>query len=534
MRRIAIGTTALALVAHLIGCAADAPTAPKPGGGGVNNGAVQVSLFTSDANPPAGTCSLLQAVATFNGASVPEGTSIAFSTDLGSFAQNGKSTISVVTTGGAATTSVCAVGAGVANVRASATVQGKTGSDNLAISFQSSTSSAFVASCSPTFGSPLGGTALVLNGGGFSGSASTTQVFFTAAGVTREGLVTGLTSTQVNVVTPAFPEVSSLSVPAQIRILLGAGTSSPTTLTAPNCFLFSTAPADKPNITAVLPSSGKNEGNTRVAIIGSGFIAPLQVFFGPAEATVLSVSYNQIVALSPPATGIGLPNQNQRVDVRVHEVTSGQDGILAAAFQYGPALRIISFEGANVQPASGPFTPLTIQGEGFDAPVKVGLAGIVAGVMSVSATELVVLPGATLQCAGASGAITVTNINTGETASGLSFTYLANTPTISGVNPSSAVVPPGGTTLVITGTNLQNTSVTFGGFSASVISSSPAGDSITIGIPETGLAAPTCGSNAVGTPLPVGSPVSVTVTKQGATCSATLAGAFQYLLPCVP
>lgn len=540
MRRIAIGTTALALIAHLISCAADAPTAPRPGGGGSNNGALQIALYTSDPNPGAGACSLVQAIATLNGANVPDGTGIAFSTDLGVFAQTGKQTISVVTAGGAATTAVCSASAGVAKVRASASVQGKSGSASLSIAFQSSPSAGFVNSCTPTFGSPTGGTALTLSGGGFTGTAATTRVVFTAAGVAREALVTNVTPTQINVVTPGFPEVSGTSSPVQIQITFGFGSASPTTLTAPNCFVFSTSPAGVPTISAVLPSSGKNEGNTRVAIVGSGFVAPLQVFFGPAEAQALSISYNQIVALSPPATGIGLPNQNATVDVRVHEVNSGRDGTLTGGFHYGPALRIISFEGANVQLASGPFTPVTIHGEGFDAPVKVSLAGWVASVISVSATEVVVVPGNIVVsgCSDVSGTMSVTNINTGETAEGQTFTYLvaAAGPVITGVSQSQAQVPVAGIQLVISGANFPTSAagvnVTLGGRQLQVLSASAT--ALTVQVPPTNAAAPTCGaSDTPGTLLPAGGAQDIVVTNLATTCKATFPGAFTYLLPCV-
>jgi hypothetical protein len=538
MRRIATGITALALVAQLIGCAADAPTAPPPGGGG-NNGAVSVTLFTSNANPPAGGCSLIQAIVTFNGGDVPDGTSVAFSTDLGVFAQNGLQTISVVTSGGGATTSVCSVGPGVANVRASATVQGRTDTENLPISFQAVTSTAFVSSCTPAFGSPTGGTALSLIGQGFTGNASTTQVFFTAAGVTRAGLVQSVTPTQIGVVTPGFPEATGASVPVQIRIVLGAGTSTPTTLSTPNCFVFSNAPVGPPTVTAVLPSSGKNEGNTRVSIIGAGFVAPLQVFFGPVEAAVLSVAYNQIVALSPPAFGAGSPNLNQTVDVRVHLVGSGQDGTLSGAFRYAPAMQLTAITGPNVQIVGQPFRPLTIHGQGFESPVQVSLAGFVAAVISVSATEITVVPGNILisGCADVAGSVTVTNINTGESVSGLSFTYLVSdaAPVITGVSPASAQVPGAGIQLLISGTNLPTTAgnaeVTIGGAQVVVLGASAAGTSLTVQLPPTSQPAPACGADPPGTLLPADT-VSVTVRNRTTTCSSTFPNAFTYLLPC--
>lgn len=534
MRRFVIGTTALALLlAQLVGCTADAPTAPPPGGGGTGGGALVVSLHTNDSNPRAGGCTLVQATATLNGANVPDGTGISFSTDLGAFAQAQSNTAHVLTNDGTATALLCSINSGLAHVRASASVQNKTGSDTLPIAFQASSSSAFVTSCSPNFGSPTGGTALALTGGGFSGTPSTTQVVFSAAGVSRQALVTSVSPTQIVVVTPEFPEASSASVPVTIQILLNNGSSNPIVLSAPTCFVYSTATVGPPTVTAVLPSSGKNEGNTRVAIVGTGFAAPLQVFFGAVEATVLSISYNQIIALSPPAAGIGLPNQNQLVDVRVHEVSSGQDGILSGAFKYGPALRLISFLGSNVQPASGPFTPLTIQGEGFDAPVQVGLAGIVASVLSVSATEIVVVPGGTLNCAGASGAITVTNVNTGDTTTGLTFQYLSSAPTVSSIIPATGDVPSGGMDVVITGSNLTNVRVTFGGLILPI--SSGSATSITVHIPPTSAAAPTCpGSSTPGTETPVGAPVPFVVTSlTNSSCSVTSGASFQYTLPCV-
>jgi hypothetical protein len=190
---------------------------------------------------------------------------------------------------------------------------------------------------------------------------------------------------------------------------------------------------------------------------------------------------------------------------------------------------------------SSPFTPLTIHGEGFDAPVKVGLAGFVASVLSVSATEIVVVPGNIVAngCSDISGTITVTNINTGETAEGLTFTYqvAASGPVITGVSPAQAQVPGAGLQLLISGRNFPTSAagveVTLGGQPVTVALASST--SLTVTIPPTGATAPTCGaSDAPGTLLPAGSPLDVTVTNRATTCSATLPGAFQYLLPCAP
>ena len=70
MRRIAVLLLFVALVAGFYACSADAPNPTGPKGGGGSN-ALQISLFTNNANPTAGLCSTVQAVVTFNGASGP-------------------------------------------------------------------------------------------------------------------------------------------------------------------------------------------------------------------------------------------------------------------------------------------------------------------------------------------------------------------------------------------------------------------------------------------------------------------------------
>ncbi len=443
MRRIAYVILGSALVgAATWFCSSDAPgpTPPKNGPGPTGTSALQIRLFTSNANPVAGTCTLLQALVTLNGANVPDGTGVAFTTDLSTsvFQQNLLSLISVVTQGGTATTALCSTGAGLATVRATSTIGSEKGTATIQIAFQPSPQVApFFTFCAPSLGPPEGGTTLTINGGRFFGDPTTTRATFTVAGVTREALVTAVTATAVTVVTPAFPEAISPSVPVAITLTFGTKSAAPVTVSLPNCFAFGTTSPSTPTITAVLPSSGSNEGNTRVTIIGAGFVLPVQVFFGPVEGQVLSVSFNQIIALTPPASGAGLPNLNQTVDVRVHEVTSGLDATLLAGFRFVVPLQITAIEN-NRQ--SAPFTPVTIHGQGFLAPVSVTLDGVPASVISVSATELLVLPGPDFTCGTHTGDVVVTNINSGDTASGLTFTYVCTPPTNTPL-PTSTPLP---------------------------------------------------------------------------------------------
>ncbi len=68
-------------------------------------------------------------------------------------------------------------------------------------------------------------------------------------------------------------------------------------------------------------------------------------------------------------------------------------------FTYTPDMHITAIANGT-QSTDQPFTPVTIYGTGFSAPVVVTLAGIQAFVQSVSATELVVVPGTPAGCGG--------------------------------------------------------------------------------------------------------------------------------------
>jgi uncharacterized repeat protein (TIGR01451 family) len=547
MRRIAMTLTVLALVAGAFGCSSDAPTPPKAGPGPNPNGpsALQIRLFTSDPNPSAGTCTLIQAIVSLNGNPVPDGTGVAFSTDFGVFAQNGLPLISVTTQNGAAVTALCSEFPGAAVVRASATSGGQTGSATITIVFQPAASGAgpFVSFCDPSFGPSTGGTALTLHGGRFcptsgctGNEAATTRVSFIVNGISREATVTSVGPDAIAVLTPGFPEVTSPTTPVEIRVTLNNNTATPTVLSLPNCFAFGTTLPTTPTITAVLPASGTNEGETRVTIIGSGFRSPVQVFFGEVEATIVSVSSNQIVVLTPPAFGAGRDNLNRQVDVRVHDVTSGLDATLTGGFRYVQPVQLTALSGPNLQRADLPFTPVTIHGHGFQAPVAVTLAGWAATIISVSESELVVLPGRPLltACSDISGTVSVTNINSGDTATGLSFTYLVaiTRPSITDVTPRTG---PPGTVITITGfnfpTTIQEAQVEIGSRLATVTSASST--ELVVIAPDQGQTPPLCtGGNAPGTPQNVGASLNIVVTNRFTTCTTTLQNGFQYQLPC--
>jgi hypothetical protein len=537
MRRIFLLLALIALAVGFQACAADAPAPTPPGGSGSTaNSALQVRLFTNNANPPAGFCSTIQAVVTLNGANVPDGTGVIFSTDFGTFQQNGGALVSVVTTNGSALTALCSSAVGVAKVKASVTIGASTASSSIGISFQPSAQAVpFFAFCSPSSGPNTGGTSLTITGGNFFGDKTTTRVLFTAFGITREGVVQSVTATTLAVLTPAFPEAMSPSVPVDIAVIFGTNTGSPITIAVPNCFVYGTAASDQPTITAVLPSTGSNDGGTRVTILGSGFIPPIQVFFGSVEAAPpVSVTYNQIVVLAPAASGPGLGNLNATVGIRVRNTVSGKENTLASSFTFVTKLQLTGFSN-TVQRVDFFFTPVTLFGNGFSSPVAVSLAGVPALISSVSSTELVVLPGGPLfaGCADIAGAIQVTNLSNGDTVSGGTFTYLVavTAPVIDSVTPSTGGAFGGAT---ISGFNLpvpaSNVSVLFGTRVASIVSASST--SISVIIPDDAKTSPTCVPPDVPpAPEPVET-VDVTVTNRTTKCKVTAPGSFTYLLPC--
>ncbi len=536
MRRIAIALTLVALVAVLHACAADAPTKPPTGGGGGQSSALSISLFTSDANPKAGTCTQVEAVVTLNGNPVPDGTTVVLTTDFGTFSQNSLPTVSVVTTSGQAITALCGAAAGSAKVKATATSGGKTNSANLVIVFQPSAGTLpFVSSCSPSFADPNAPQAITLNGGRFFGTPATSKVQFTANGITKDGLVTDVTPSTVTVQTPQFPELSAPNTPTAITLTLGTNLATPSVLSLPNCFTFGTTASNQPTITALLPSQGTFAGGTRVTIIGSGFSSSgVQVFFGSIEATVVSTTFSQVVVLSPPAPpGSGTGGNPFPAGVTVKNITSG----LTSAplnFTYTQAIRITAASNTT-QPAQGPFSPVTILGQGFQSPVAVTLAGVAASVNSVSATEIVVTPSAPLieACSDLTDVIHVVNINSGDGADGPSFTYVVSGVIILGIAPTNDA---GGsaTQAVITGIGFNpiTDTVKFGSKTAFVISGN--GGSLTVSIPPgTVTTDPAClNTNPSGTLQSVET-VDVTVTDNVTKCSVTAAQAFSYLLPCV-
>jgi len=194
----------------------------------------------------------------------------------------------------------------------------------------------------------------------------------------------------------------------------------------------------------------------------------------------------------------------------------------------------------SIGPGEGPSTggqQVTIYGQGFDEPVAVGLANVAQQVLSVSGTEIVVLtvPVEITTCADKSGPSQVTNIESGDTATGPNYIYRALKPIITGVSPSSGS-QNGGTNVTITGVNFTSPMVvefTIGGqtFSAQVTSISAT--TIVVkspAVPNSVLTSEACDVDGDGTPGTryIATSATVKVTSPLTSCTDDFAGAFLY------
>lgn len=316
----------------------------------------------------------------------------------------------------------------------------------------------FIDSLSPNFG-PAGGSRVRINGSGFDPPI---RVLF---GPNPARLVAA-TSSVLTVETPPVEvevnEVLQVSVSVTINLNDTDPEDVQATDTLPNSFTYVADQIPVPEITSVTPASGPNEGGTQVAIRGDGFEREVQVFFGRptslVEAQITNVSTTRIDAITPAATGVNSANENSIVNVQVINLDTGFTDTLASAFQYGNAnddnLQISAID-PNVGPLEGG-NQVRIFGQGFDDPVSVSLADVLADVRSVTGSEIVVragVPPRSNGCFDISGAVTVTNIETNETASGPTYTYEAILPQILSISPAS-VGEDGGGTLRLRGIDL--------------------------------------------------------------------------------
>lgn len=471
---------ALLLVVLFAGCKSESPTAPPPTtGGGTPSGGVtpptgaSITLTASNATPLLNSTSIITATVTDNNQPVPNGTAVEFSTNLGTFTDTGTTRTVKTTTAGAASATLTSAAAGTATVLA---IVGNA-SKSITVTFSSEGGpeqpggKPTITSVSPNTGLPSGGQRVTITGTNFREPVRV--LFDPGSGSGRpakEGFVISVSATQIVVLTPAMDIITGQTLPVSITVIAGAGAATEQSATLANAFTYQLAVLT-PVLRAVQPTSGPVGGGTRVTIFGDAFQTPVQVFFGAAEAQVLTVNFNQIVAMSPKASDTAPDGSGVvlgPVAIRVLNISSGKDASLSGAFRYVPKMQITA-----IGPTEGPTTGgtrVTIDGIGFDDPIAVSLANIGAQVIRVSGSQLIVLssPVLTTGCADITGPVVVVNIDNGDsaTSAGVVFTYRIAKPIIVSVTPTTI---GGSTTIVVL--NAQGVArIIIGGVQATIVS----------------------------------------------------------------
>ncbi|MEA2165362.1 MAG: hypothetical protein QOK37_3489 [Thermoanaerobaculia bacterium] len=464
----------LALLALFAGCKGESPTAPPPitgtGGTGTGTGTTQppvgasIALVASNATPLTGSTSTITATVTQNNAPVPNGTAVEFSTTSvnANFTDttDNPTTLIRTTTSGVAKATVTASSAGpvivnvtVNNVTKSITV---TFSDPI-IPITPPSNAPSISTVTPVSGLPTGNQQVVITGNNFR---TPVRVLFDPGSGTaaKEAFVTNVTPTQITVISPAFDLGVSQQLVVGITVIVEAGLPTEQRVSKAAAFTY-TAPVLTPVFRAVSPTSGPIDGGTRVAIIGDAFEAPVQVFFGSAQAQVLSVTFHEIDVISPTARETN-PNGSGTVtgpvDIKILNVNSGKSVTAPAGFRYVNKMQITSVSPTFGSALGG--TNILIDGIGFTDGAVVDVGDFRASVIKVTGTEVTARTSPIASPCSGTGRlpVTVTNIDNGDSATFPAvFSYIGVPALITSVSPASAPNPSSGSTLALT-VNVQN------------------------------------------------------------------------------
>lgn len=549
-----------ALLALFAGCKGESPTAPPPitgtsGGGAGGTGGTQppsgaTIVLTASTNAPfTGSTSTITATVTQNNTAVPNGTAVEFSTPTtgANFTDTSDNPTTLIrtTTAGVAKATVTSSTAGpvVVNV----TVNNVTKS--ITLNFQAPvippippSTAPTITAITPSSGLPTGNQQVVITGTNFT--APVRVIFDPGNGVAaKDAFVTNVTPTSITAITPAFDLGVSQQLIVGVTVITQVGSPSEQRVTKAAAFTY-TAPVLTPVVRAVSPTSGPIDGGTRVTIIGDAFEAPAQVFFGSAQAQVLSVAFHEIDVISPTARDTN-PNGSGTVtgpvNITVLNVNSGKSVVASAAFRYVSKMQITA-----ISPTFGSAlgaTDVVIDGTGFTDPVTVDIAGIRASVIRVSGTEILVRTAPTPSpCSGVSGTIVVTNVDNGDSdVSKSSFSYIGVPAVITSVN--GGLNPTIGSALTV---NVQNPGIGLLGSAniAFTVGDKPAAatpQTINVGTGTQGFSVvvpptivfPTVACTAGGLPGTQFGPATfgVTFTNLTTSCTATAANAITLVPP---
>jgi hypothetical protein len=440
---------ALALVASILACKGESPTAPAPGpgpnpppGGTTPPPAgVEVTFIVSNSDPLVDSTVTATATVTNNGAAVPNGTAVEFTATGGSYGVTGQSLVKTTTNGVASITLSSSVAGNVVvraivnNIVRTATVTFRA----KPIVQPPASTVPTISSVTPPIGRPGGGETVVITGTNFR---TPVRVLFSVdGGAPQEVFVVSATSTRIEVLSPGVNLPTGEQAVADVIVITEAGSANEQRVEASEVFTFR-GTVLTPRIATITPNSGPVTGNTRVSIIGDGFQAPVQVLFGTAEARVIDVEYSEIVVETPAARDTSSDGSGLvlgPVPVVVRNINSQLSATSAEPFNYKSAVDVIA-AGPTQGPSTGG-TQIEITGHGFVGQVAVTVAGVAAQPIFVSGTRIIAITSAVdiEGCEDESGPIIVTNLANGDSDIGPEFTYDVQEPVVINVTPNEVV-----------------------------------------------------------------------------------------------
>jgi hypothetical protein len=539
-----------AFLALFLGCKGESPTAPPAittSGSGTGSGTGQppvgasITLSATNLTPTTSSISTITATVTQNNVTVPNGTAVEFATTSPNAnftdTSDAPTTLIRTTTAGIAKATVTASTAGpvVVNV----TVNNVTKS--ITLTFQDpvitqppGSTAPTISAVNPATGLPTGNQSVTITGTNFRPPV---RVLFTpdsASGLpAKDSFATLVTPTQINVISPGFDLGVSQQLIVSITVIVEAGAPTEQRVTKAAAFTY-TAPVLTPVVRSLSPTAGPIDGGTRVTFTGDAFEAPLQVFFGSAQAQIVgSIQFHTFDVLTPAARDTN-PNGSGTVvgpvDIKVVDVNSGKSVVVPAAFRYVNKMQITAISPTFGSALGG--TDVTIDGTGFNDPVVVDIGGQRASVLKVTGTQILArtTPIAS-PCSGASGPVVVTNIDNGDSdLSKTLFTYVGVPAVITSVTPASQTV---GGPLTVSVQNpgvglLGSATISFkvndqsAAVSPQTINNGTGSQTFTVIVPS-GLTFPTVACSVNGFPGTQAGPLSasVTFTNNTTACTAT-------------
>lgn len=542
----------LAAALTLAACSSSNPVAPRddnPGADDPPGGATFEITLTVPQQLETGGNSTVQIAVTVQGGGVQlSGREVALITDLGHFALDPQgepiqqTTVVLNAEGTGSTTFFAGDEPGTANLLAQ--LERATQSAQVEIV----ETRFFVSAVVPGFGSAAGGDTVQVQGRGF---VEPVRVAFGSA----LAQVSAITATALTVTTPppSPPLAAGETRRVDVQVTNDLSSPNPPMDTLPGAFIYTPGggPVQQPVIFSLDPTQGPNEGELEVTILGDGFAANAQVFFGlstggtfqgvEGSSVQVAADGKSLVVNRPPATGAALFLLNQTADVQVKNPDTGLFAIASGAFRYGGdsgELFISSLSPRQGSADGG--VPMSLRGQGFGTEpgaIELELAGVIQeSLNTVTSTQILwTLAAAPVSgCAAPMGPARVTDLSTGESATSEAvFTYTVDPPLISGVEGpggDASGSSDGGETVTLTGMDFTGTSeVTFDGVRTAVTSVTDTEIQATTPAFTGTFAEEACDDNGDGIegtrPLP--RPVDVAVTRSDG-CSDTLVRGFTY------